>query len=159
ENRMTMTRGGTRSIGRGLARVDPPSDTLVAFAAKDGSTALDGTGANSPFTTALVQHLATPGLDVRLMFGRVRDTVLEITSRRQQPFVYGSVGGREIYRRPSETGARAAPSASSPVDAVPGSRFELSHWESVRSSNSVAVVQTYLERYPNGSFASLARAR
>ena len=59
--RMTMTRGATRSIGRGLARVDPPGDTLVAYAAKAGFTAADGTGVNSPFTTALLQHMPTPG--------------------------------------------------------------------------------------------------
>jgi len=61
---------GTRSIGRGLAKVDvTTADTLVAFAAKAGSTAADGEGANSPYTTALLRHLMTPGLDVRLALG------------------------------------------------------------------------------------------
>ncbi|MBZ5589910.1 MAG: hypothetical protein LAO05_15245, partial [Acidobacteriia bacterium] len=55
-------------------RVEPTvADTLIAFAAKAGSTALDGEGANSPFTAALVRHIATPGLDIRLAFGQVRD--------------------------------------------------------------------------------------
>jgi uncharacterized caspase-like protein len=55
-----------RSIGRGLAKVEVlTSDTLIAFAAKAGSTAMDGDGKNSPFTSALLKHLATPGLDVR----------------------------------------------------------------------------------------------
>ena len=41
----------SRSVGRGLAKVEPiTSDTLIAFAAKAGSTALDGNGKNSPFT-------------------------------------------------------------------------------------------------------------
>ena len=88
----------TRSIGRGLANVEVlASDTLIAYAAKGGSVADDGDGANnSPYTTALLKHLATPGLDVRLSLGRVRDEVLRTTGRRQEPFVYGSLGGAEI---------------------------------------------------------------
>jgi hypothetical protein len=87
----------TRSFGRGLAEINVEArDTLIAYAAKAGSTAIDGDGPNSPYTTALVKHLATPGLDVRLALGRVRDEVLRATSSRQEPFVYGSLGGSEI---------------------------------------------------------------
>jgi len=64
----------SRSIGRGLARIEPAmSDTLIAFAAKAGAVASDGDGQNSPFATALVKYIAEPGLDLRLAFGRVRD--------------------------------------------------------------------------------------
>jgi len=158
-NRMTITSSGTRGIGHGLARVDPPGDTLVAYAAKAGSTALDGTGANSPFTTALLKHLPTPGLEIGFMFRRVRDTVMELTNRQQEPFVYGSVGAREIYLKPLPGAAPSQPSATSAAPAAPDSRLELSYWESVRGSTSTPTVQSYLDRYPNGSFASLARAR
>ena len=63
----TMKRTVTRrAIGRGLAKMEPlTSDTLIAFAAKAGSTALDGDGKHSPFTSSLVRHLATPDLDLR----------------------------------------------------------------------------------------------
>jgi uncharacterized caspase-like protein len=75
----------SRSVGRGLGRVEPStSDTLIAFAAKAGSTALDGEGQNSPFTAALLRHVATPGLDIRLAFGQVRDDVMDITHRKQR---------------------------------------------------------------------------
>jgi formylglycine-generating enzyme required for sulfatase activity len=105
---------GTRSIGRGLAKVEVlTTDTLIAFAAKAGSTAADGQGTNSPYTSALVRHLATPGLDVRLAFGRVRDEVLKTTSSRQEPFVYGSLGGAEIALVPAPAGA--APAVPPPV--------------------------------------------
>ena len=93
-----------RSIGRGLARVEPAaSDTLVAFAAKAGSMAADGDGTTSPFTKALVAHLATPGLDVRIALGRVRDQVLKETNRQQEPFVYGSLGGDIVSLVPTKT--------------------------------------------------------
>ena len=56
----------SRAIGRGLAKVEPSSpNTMIAFAAKAGSTASDGDSKNSPFAAALVNHLTKPGLDLR----------------------------------------------------------------------------------------------
>src|SRR6059058_3685999 len=81
----------SRSISRGLARVEPAvSNTLIAFAAKAGLTALDGNSKNSPYATALVKYIAKPGLDLRRAFGFVRDDVLQATGNRQEPYVYGS---------------------------------------------------------------------
>jgi tetratricopeptide (TPR) repeat protein len=87
----------TRSIGRGLARVEPEGGTLVAYAAKDGQIALDGNGANSPFVTALVKHLPTPGVEINKLFRLVRDDVLAATGRKQEPFVYGSLPGEDFF--------------------------------------------------------------
>jgi tetratricopeptide (TPR) repeat protein len=87
----------SRSIGRGLASIEPESGTLVVYAAKHGETAFDGDGANSPFATAFMRNIQTPGLEVRRMFDFVRDDVLDMTSRRQQPFSYGSVSGRQEF--------------------------------------------------------------
>jgi len=82
---------------RGLARVEPVNpNTLIAFAAKAGSTATDGDEKNSPFTAALLKHLPRPGLDLRKAFGFVRDDVLKQTRNRQEPFIYGSLGGATI---------------------------------------------------------------
>ena len=72
----------TRAIGGGLARVEPATpDTLIAFAAKAGSTANDGNGEHSPFAAALLKHLDAPGLDVRLAPGEVRDAVMAFRLR------------------------------------------------------------------------------
>ena len=87
----------SRSIGRGLARIEPTtSNTLVAFATKAGAVADDGNGENSQYAAALVKYLAEPGVDLRLAFGRVRDEVLRKTGNRQEPFVYGSLGGDNV---------------------------------------------------------------
>jgi tetratricopeptide (TPR) repeat protein len=94
--RRTMTTA-SRSIGRGLASIEPESGTLVVYAAKHGETALDGDGGNSPFATAFMKNIQTPGLEVRRMFDFVRDDVLDMTNRRQQPFSYGSVSGRQEF--------------------------------------------------------------
>jgi hypothetical protein len=81
----------------GLAKIeDVSADTLVAYAAKAGSVSYDGDGANSPFATALVRNVAEPGLDIRIALGRVRDEVLKATGGRQEPFIYGSLGGAII---------------------------------------------------------------
>ena len=117
--------GPTRSVavGRGLARIErTPSDTLVAFATRDNAVAADGFGEHSPFTTALLKHLETPGLEVRLLFGQVRDTVLAMTNRSQEPYIYGSLGGMPIYLKPPAVSAPVAttpPAGASPVTRPP----------------------------------------
>lgn len=86
----------------GLGAVDPTaSHTLIAYASKAGSTAEDGDGENSPFTTALLKSLTIPGLDIRLAFGRVRDEVMRLTNQKQEPFVYGSLGGDNVSLVPA----------------------------------------------------------
>jgi uncharacterized caspase-like protein len=87
----------SRSVSRGLAAVEPEAGTLVVFSAKDGETALDGDGINSPFAVALLRNLETPGLEVRRLFDFIRDDVLDATGRRQKPFSYGSISGRQDF--------------------------------------------------------------
>jgi tetratricopeptide (TPR) repeat protein len=87
----------SRSVSRGLAAIEPEAGTLVVFAAKDGETALDGDGVDSPFAAAFVRNLQTPGVEVRRLFDYVRDDVMEVTNRRQKPFSYGSISGRQDF--------------------------------------------------------------
>lgn len=89
---------GTRSTnGRGLAEVKVQGATLVVYAAKDGQVALDGEGGNSPFAVAVVQRLATPGVEINKLFRLVRDDVMEATAGRQEPYTYGSLPGKEDF--------------------------------------------------------------
>ena len=81
---------------------------LIAFAAKGGSTAADGDSKNSPFSTALASHLTTPGLDIRKALGLVRDDVLKATGEKQEPFVYGSLGGEDLALAPATAVAAMA---------------------------------------------------
>jgi TRAP-type mannitol/chloroaromatic compound transport system substrate-binding protein len=104
----------TRSTERGFARVEPSDNVLVAFAARDGTTANDGQGRNSPFTQALLKNLETPGLEVRFLFANVRDEVMAATNRAQQPFTYGSLSAELMYFKPPP----AAGTAPGPVIAT-----------------------------------------
>ncbi|HMR31403.1 MAG TPA: SUMF1/EgtB/PvdO family nonheme iron enzyme [Geminicoccaceae bacterium] len=101
--RLARNTDGRHRVGAGLARVDDvPTDTLVAFATASSAVAFDGTGEHSPYTTALLSYLAEPDLELRLMLGKVRDTVLASTQGRQEPRYDGSLSGEPFYfvRRP-----------------------------------------------------------
>lgn len=87
----------TRSISRGLARMEPETGLLIVYAAKDGEVALDGDGKHSPFAAALMQRMLTPNLEIRRLFDLVRDDVLASTQKRQMPFSYGSLSGNEDF--------------------------------------------------------------
>ena len=145
----------SRSLGRGLAKVEPTTtNTLIAFAAKAGSTAFDGAGPNSPFTTALLHHLVEPGLDLRIAFGRVRDEVMLKTDNKQEPFIYGSLGGSVVALVPAEAEV-STPSGSPP--AVEQANLEIAFWNSIKESKNPRLFEAYLKRYPNGAFADIAR--
>ncbi|MBC7436447.1 MAG: caspase family protein [Bdellovibrionales bacterium] len=79
----------------GLAPVNTSSGTLIAYATKDGATAEDGQGRHSPYTTALLEHLGRPD-DIAVVLRRVRQTVMKLTSNRQEPWEYGSLVGDQL---------------------------------------------------------------
>jgi uncharacterized caspase-like protein len=141
---------GTRAVGRGLAKVEPSSpNTMIAFAAKAGSTASDGDSKNSPFAAALVDHLTKPGLDLRKAFGFVRDDVLKATNNAQEPFVYGSLGGNDVMLVP------AAPAVAAPVDQDATMQR---HYEFALQVGTKPVWDAFIEKYPSGFFTALAKA-
>lgn len=88
---------GSRSLGRGLTRVEPSGGVLVSYAARSGTVAFDGEGRNSPYTSALLEHLEEPNLEVGKLFRRVRDAVYRNTRGSQEPFTYGSLPSRDIF--------------------------------------------------------------
>ncbi len=141
----------SRAIGQGLAKIEPTSpNMLIAYSAKAGSTAADGDSSNSPFTIALSKHLTTPGLDVRRAFGFVRDDVLKTTSNRQEPYVYGSLGGDDV---PLVPGKSAAPSASATSPQAEARRdYELA----LQVGNKDAL-NAFLAQYSDGFYANLAK--
>jgi len=107
-----------RSVDRGLARIEPEGNVLVAYAAEAGTTAADSAGAgarNSPFTVALLEALRAPPKDVRLMLGGVRDRVMAMTASGQKPFTYGSLGGGEVVLGKAASPRRIEPE---PVEVI-----------------------------------------
>ncbi|MGY4413121.1 putative caspase-like protein [Bradyrhizobium sp. LB7.1] len=143
----------SRGIGRGLVQVEPTSpNTLIAYSAKAGFTAQDGDGANSPFTMALSKHLTTPGLDIRRAFGFVRDDVLKSTGNKQEPFVYGSLGGEDVPLVPVKVAA-AAPAAPA---LNPQADIRRDYELALQVGNRPAW-DAFLAQHPDGFYSSLAK--
>lgn len=143
----SMTRSiSTRAVSRGLARVEPESaDLLVAFASKAGTVALDGEGRNSPFATALAKYLTEPGVDVRIALGKVRDEVVSVTNRGQEPFVYGSLGGAQIFLNIKEVninitnnGEQLSPNSQSAAAA---------DWQNIRDLADKDLIAAFLAKH------------
>jgi uncharacterized caspase-like protein len=144
----------SRAIGQGLAKVEPTSpNVLIAYAAKAGSTAADGDGQNSPFTSALSHHLTKPGLDVRRAFGFVRDEVLKTTNNRQEPFVYGSLGGEDVPLVP----AKAVPAAAPAAPALSPQAEARRDYELALQVGNKSAIKAFLAQYPDGFYANLAK--
>jgi tetratricopeptide (TPR) repeat protein len=155
---------GLRATSGGLAQMQAPEGTLISYETQPGNVAQDGANGNSPFTKALAQIVERPGLSVLETFNQVGLAVKRATSAAQQPWMSSSpIDGTFYFAGPLEPSNVPKPEISGQSHVTPPAfdtrALELSHWETARTSNSVLVVQTYLDRYPNGLFAALARAR
>jgi uncharacterized caspase-like protein len=155
---------GSRAISRGLARIEPAtSNTLVAFAAKAGSTASDGNSKNSPYATALVKYIGTPGLDLRRVFGFVRDDVMKATGNRQEPYVYGTLGGDDVPLVPAkEVAKETTKEATKEVarEAAPAStpRSEMRYdYELALQVGNKDALSFFIAQYPDSYYANLAK--
>lgn len=152
----SMQAGGRgAAVGRGLARIQGAEGTLMAFATAPGSIADDGKARNSPFTRALLANIGTPGLEVSLLFRRVRSDVMRTTGNQQVPWVDEALLG-EFYFVPP-IAAAAAPAAQ---PAAPAQSAEIVFWNAIEDSTEWSDFQAYLDTYGNeGAFAALALVR
>jgi hypothetical protein len=142
----------TRAIRSGYGEIDErslPPNTLVAYAQRAGATAADGAGPNSPYTTALLKHLPTPGLDIELALRRVRDDVLKLTRNKQEPFKYGSLGGAEIALVAARTSSIATTSPSATLGSLFTERDRQRLNEIATRNKFAAMPQFKIERPDN----------
>lgn len=146
----------TRSASRGLAAVEAPAGTLIAYATAPGRVSYDGTGENSPYTVALAANIPTEGAPLEDVFRRTRRKVLEVTGGKQTPWEHSSLTG-EFFFKPKI----AAPETSSARDGErpmpePDKRLaELQAWDAIKSTTDVVVLKRHLDTYPNGVFSEL----
>jgi uncharacterized caspase-like protein len=144
---------GTRSsqIGKGLAVVESGVGTLISFSTQPGNVALDGTGRNSPFAGALVKHITQPTEDLSTLLIRVRNDVMAETKDRQIPWEHSALRAK-LYLAPP-----LPQEPPRPIGPTYEQQAELSFWSTVKDSTDPAVIQTYLDRFPQGTFAALAQ--
>jgi len=105
---------------RGLTAVSPSSGIIIAYATREGNTAADGVGQrNSPFTSALLENIKQPNIDVQLMFRRVSTSVKQKTNAAQQPWTEGNLEGGEFYLNPQSVTVSPVPKPSPSIAVVP----------------------------------------
>jgi hypothetical protein len=154
---VTMKRqASARTTSRGLVRVEPPgADTLIVYAARAGTTADDGRGEHSPFTTALLNNLGVPGLDIRIAFGQVVDEVKRITGNRQEPYWYGSLGGGAISIVPPPR-QPAPPISEQTQPLVADIKAD---YEVAKEMGTKDAWDAFLDTYKTGFYVNLAKAQ
>jgi formylglycine-generating enzyme required for sulfatase activity len=139
-----------RLQSRGLAHVQAPSGTLIAYATQPGNTAADGKGRpNSPYTTSLLQHIRTPGLKIEDFFKRVRVSVEDLTARKQTPWEHSSLRGDFYFAAPKPE----------PGGSVPVYGGEQAYWRAIEESSEAQDFRDYLKQYPNGIYVAAARVK
>jgi uncharacterized caspase-like protein len=139
---------------RGLAQMEAPVGTYLAFATAPGKVSEDGPDLNSQnslYTANLAKHILTPGLPVETLFKRVRDAVVRGTNGAQVPWDNSSLLS-EFAFVPGVAQANPA----SPEEEAAG---ELAFWNSIQNSNRAEEYRAYLRQYPRGRFTSLAQSR
>jgi hypothetical protein len=144
-----------RSASQGLAQMEAPVGTLVAFATAPGSVASDGQGSHGLYTHHLLQAIAQPGLKVEDVFKQVRVAVRRESQGRQVPWESTSLEGDLYITEPPAVVAAPPPPPPAPD---PLQALDDALWATVRESTVPAELQAYLRRFPEGRHAAAARA-
>lgn len=156
---------GLRASISGLARMNAPVGTFVAYATSPGATAEDGAGNNSPYTQALVEMLTEEGLAAEILFRNVRNRVIELTEGRQVPWDSSSLRGGDFCFadcRANTDAGDVANSGAHPRPAAPATpthAVELAYWNTIKDSADPASFEAYLSDFPSGQFVRLANLK
>jgi uncharacterized caspase-like protein len=148
--------GRSRSVdvGRGLAKMESPDGTIISYATQPGRTADDGSGRNSPYTTAFLKHIEEKD-SITTVFQHVGASVYEDTKGSQLPELSLSFFG-EFYLNGKAQNGVAAMSPAEPVDPCASAA---DHWRSAEAVATVDAYQDHIRRFPNCAFAGLAQSR
>ena len=147
-----------RSAAQGLAQMDAPVGTLVAFSTAPGSVASDGSGSNGLYTQHLLSAMRQPGAKLEDVFKQARAAVRRDSKGKQVPWESTSLEGDFYFHRPV---AAVAPTAAAPVPAAaaPAADVEQWLWEAVQKQPDALGLRAYLQRFPQGRHVAEARAQ
>ena len=146
----------TRGLSRGLAPVEAPSGTLIAYATAPGKVAYDGVGANSPYSAALASAIPTIGVPIEEVFRATRRKVLAATSGQQTPWEHSSLTGAFYFHAKSIEPEATARQDQDQTDDNDSHLAELAAWEKIKDSRKAGDFRAHIKRYPNGLFQELA---
>ncbi len=137
---------GFRSTGGGLAALDPPAGSLVAYATSPGKVASDGSERNGLFTGELLKQLRVPGQSLTDVLMETGNAVRKKSGGQQVPWQLSSLG-KQVY-------LNGKPAAGASAELTP----EQALWNVVQYSNSAQEVRDFLRQYPNSRYAEAAQA-
>ncbi len=144
-----------RSGSRGLAEMNAPTGSFIAYATSPGDVAADGDGVNSPYTTALSNAMLEPGIAVERMFRKVRNNVRSATNNDQTPWESSSLIGEDFFFNPAGAQATKTPAVTQQNNLTPETIF----WQSIQGSADASLFEAYLSQYPNGTFNAIAKIK
>jgi uncharacterized caspase-like protein len=144
-----------RSASEGLAQVDAPTGTLIAYATAPGRVASDGNGQNGLYTSNLLKQMRMPSLSVTEMFMHVRAEVMRQTGNKQVPWEASSLVGAFCFAGTCGANEAGVYSSAPPVSITDAAKEE-ALWRAVRDSNDPQDLKDYLAKYPNGAFVDAA---
>ena len=150
-----------RGMTRGLAPIDAPQGTFIAYSTAPGSVAADGSGSNSPYTQALAKTIVQPGVGIEEAFRDVRASVMKATNDKQipwdsssltAPFFFKSGGAAQTFT----TASQPAPNSATTAYSVESDKAV---WDGIKGSKDAGDYRAYLDQYPNGLFVGVAKSR
>ena len=150
-----------RSNTRGLAKMDAPRGSILAYSTAPGSVAADGTGRNGLYTAKLLKHMSTPGIKIEAVFKKVRIDVSRASSAKQTPWESSSLMG-DFYFHPLSATVDSSSMRAINVKARPTTGqldAEAEMWAIVKTSKSIEDYQVFMEEFPNGAFKGAARLK
>lgn len=157
-----------RSSNRGLAKMDAPTGSILAYATSPGSVAADGQGRNGLYTSALLKHMMMPGLTIEKMFKQVRIDVVNDSGDKQVPWESSSLTGDFYFNTDRGIAVVKQKKLSVEVEKLSSTisksqqttmEMELAFWQSIQNSDNAASFEAYIEQFPNGTFAALAKVK
>ncbi|MEP1613519.1 MAG: caspase family protein [Roseobacter sp.] len=163
---LAMAQGmATRSMNtRGLSRIPTntigTSGSVIGYATEPGQVASDGEGENSPFTKALLEHIGASNTDFATLTSLITRDVMEFTGSEQRPRFDISLTGPLILNKVETPVVQTpVPETTQNETPAPSTSIEIEKvlFETARESGDVADYQAYLDMFPNGSFAVVAR--
>jgi hypothetical protein len=141
-----------RSASNGLAYVDAPTGTLIAYATAPGRVASDGLGRNGLYTAELLKHLRISGLSAIEMFMRVRAEVMKQTSGKQVPWEASSLT-RTFYFKATKENVELDSITNTTVSG------ERALWDVIKDSTDRQDFRDFLSKYPTGVYADAAKIK
>ncbi|CCO22864.1 caspase family protein [Maridesulfovibrio hydrothermalis] len=109
-----------RSASNGLAQMDAPTGSFIAFATAPGDVALDGRGSNSPYVANMLSNMKKKNLTIEQFFKKVRRGVMKDTNKKQVPWESSSLVGDFYFGgKGASSGSSASQQTSSQQQAAP----------------------------------------